>query len=146
MDNVELAGVIGDALQKHPKLCYAATLEESHIPFHPKKLAFFGDAFCDVFNAYDIGLFDSIRLMIRYEKPLKAWRQIIDGMDSGVVKDTLIMDYVHPVFIVLCDTPNAFKDQLVRGCVRLAAISKGDIRISSRGTRKARFAEIGLRR
>ena len=99
-----------------------------------------------MFNAYDIGLFDSIRLMIRYEKPLKAWRQIIDGMDSGVVKDTLIMDYVHPVFIVLCDTPNAFKDQLVRGCVRLAAISKGDIRISSRGTRKARFAEIGLRR
>ena len=41
MDNVELAGVIGDALQKHPKLCYAATLEESHIPFHPKKAGFF---------------------------------------------------------------------------------------------------------
>ena len=40
MDDVELAGVIGDALQKHPKPYYAATLEESHIAFHPKKLVF----------------------------------------------------------------------------------------------------------
>lgn len=126
MDNGELAGVIGDALQEHPKLYYAATLKESHIPFHPKKLAFFGDAFCDVFNAYDIGLFDSIRLMIRYEKSLKAWQKIISRIDSREVRDTLIMDYVHPVFMVLCDTPNTFKDQLVRGCVKLADISRGD--------------------
>lgn len=126
MDNDGLAGAIGDALEGHPRLYYAMTLVESHIPFHPKKLAFFGDAFCDVFNEYDIGLFDSIRLMIRYEKSLKAWQEIIARMDSRVVRDTLIMDYIHPVFMVLCDTPNTFKDQLVRGCVKLAAISKGD--------------------
>lgn len=126
MGNVELAEAIGDALEEHPRLYCAMTLEESHIPFHPKKLAFFGDAFCDVFNSYDIGLFDSVRLMIRYEKSLKAWQEIIVRMDPGVVRDTLIMDYVQPVFMVLCDTPNTFKDQLVRGCVKLRAISKGD--------------------
>ena len=36
------------------------------------------------------------------------------------------MDYVHPVFVTLCDVPNTFKDRFVRGCVKLAAISKGD--------------------
>lgn len=38
----------------------------------------------------------------------------------------MVMDYVHPVFMVACDLPNVFKDQLVRGCVKLATVAKGD--------------------
>ena len=36
------------------------------------------------------------------------------------------MDYIYPVFKFLSDIPNVFKDQLVRACVKLATISKGD--------------------
>ena len=90
------------------------------------KRDFFGDTLLEVFRQYSNALFDSIRLMIRYEKSLMAWREIISGINDKKVRDTLVMDYVHPVFIVACDLPNVFKDQLVRGCVKLATVAKGD--------------------
>ena len=64
--------------------------------------------------------------MIRYEKSLKAWSKIIAGVDDKVLRDTLVMDYVHPVFVTAYDLPNVFKDRLVRGCVKLATIAEGD--------------------
>jgi hypothetical protein len=126
IDNFELAEAIANCLVKHPKSYYSTTLEDSHIPLHEPKLDFFGDPFCEVFNSYNAALFDSIRVMIRYEKSLKVWNEIASQLNSEIIRNTLIMDYVHPVFVVLCDTPNAFKDRLVRGCVKLTAISKGD--------------------
>lgn len=82
--------------------------------------------FCDVFASYNDALFDSVRLMIRYEKSLMAWQEIVSEIDDKEARDTLVMDYVHPVFVTARDLPNVFKDRLVRGCVKLATIAKGD--------------------
>ena len=126
MENDSLAGSIAKLVGRHPALCYQMALDKSHILFHTVKSDFFGDAFLEVFATYNIALFDSIRLMIHYEKSLKAWQEIISEVSDKVLKDTLIMDYVHPVFVAACDLPNAFKDQLVRGCVKLATSAKSD--------------------
>ena len=121
-----LAEEIAGLVERHPALYYKMGLEETHVPFHAVERDFFGDAFLDVFREYNIALFDSVRLMIRYEKSLRAWREIASEVDDKVLKDTLVMDYVHPVFMAACDLPNVFKDQLVRGCVKLAMVAKGD--------------------
>ena len=119
---VTIAALIG----KHPALYYSMQLEDSNVPHHAVRCDILNGTFCDVFKSYNSALFDCVRLMIRYEKFLAAWRPIIDGVDDKVTRDTLIMDYVHPTFTVLCDLPNMFKDRLVRGCVKLASVSKGD--------------------
>lgn len=98
---------------------------DSRIPLHVVRRDFIY-AYCDVFASYNAALFDCIRLMIRYEKSLMAWQVIVDEVEGKVIRDTLVMDYVHPAFTLLCDLPNVFKDRLVRGCVRLASLSKGD--------------------
>lgn len=59
--------------------------------------------------------------------------KIVAGIDGKVMRDTLVMDYVHPVFMVACGLPNVFKDQLVRGCVKLATVAKGDYSYLSDG-------------
>lgn len=64
--------------------------------------------------------------MIRYEKSLSVWSDIVTDIDSKDVRNTLVMDYIYPVFRFLSDIPNVFKDQLIRACVKLATISKGD--------------------
>lgn len=126
MNDDDFAKVIAELVERHPALCYRIVLEDSHIPLHAVKSGFFGDTFLEVFRQYNNALFDSVRLMIRYEKSLKAWREIVAGVDDKGLRDTLVMDYVHPVFMVACDLPNVFKDQLVRGCVKLATVAKGD--------------------
>ena len=120
------AEAIARLVDRHPALYYRVELEDSRIPFHVVERDFFGDTFLEVFWQYNNALFDSVRLMIRYEKSLKAWREIVAGVDDKVLRGTLVMDYVHPVFMVACDLPNVFKDQLVRGCVKLATVAKGD--------------------
>ena len=126
MNEDGFAEAIAGLVERHPVLCYQMKLEDSHIPLHVVKRDFFGDTFLEVFWQYNNALFDSVRLMIRYEKSLKAWRQIVAGVDDKVPRDTLVVDYVHPVFMAACDLPNVFKDQLVRGCVKLATVAKGD--------------------
>ncbi len=126
MDDAGFAEAIAGLVERHPALYYRMKLEDSHIPLHVVKRDFFGDTFLEVFRQYNNALFDSVRLMIRYEKSLKAWREIVAGVDDKVLRDTLVMDYVHPVFMAACDLPNVFKDQLVRGCVKLATVAKGD--------------------
>lgn len=126
VESSSLSGQIAAVLSKHPALYYPAQLENSHIPAHPDKGSLFGNAFSDTFNTYNAALFDSVRQMIRYEKSLSAWSTIVSDIDSKDVRNTLIMDYVYPVFRFLADIPNVFKDQLVRACVKLAAVSKGD--------------------
>lgn len=126
MDGDGFAEAIAGLVERHPALYYRMKLEDSHIPFHVVERDFFGDTFLDVFRQYNNALFDSVRLMIRYEKSLKAWGEIVAEVDDKVTRDTLVMDYVHPVFMVACDLPNVFKDQLVRGCVKLATVAKGD--------------------
>lgn len=121
-----LSAQIAAVLSKHPALYYSAQLENSHIPAHRDMNSFFGDPFTDTFNAYNAALFDSVRQIIRYEKSLSAWSTVVADIDSKDVKNTLIMDYIYPVFRFLSDIPNVFKDQLVRACVKLATISKGD--------------------
>lgn len=64
--------------------------------------------------------------MIRYEKSLMAWREAPSEINDKEIRDTLVMDYVHPVFVTACDLPNVFKDRLVRGRVKLATIAEGD--------------------
>lgn len=64
--------------------------------------------------------------MIRYEKSLSVWSDVVTDIDSKDVRNTLVMDYIYPVFRFLSDIPNVFKDQLIRACVKLATISKGD--------------------
>lgn len=129
------AQMIAGLVERHPALCYRMVLEDSHIPLHAVKSGFIGDTFLEVFRQYNNALFDSVRLMIRYEKSLKAWREIVAGVDDKVLRDTLVMDYVHPVFMVACDLPNVFKDQLVRGCVKLATVAKGDYSYLREGRR-----------
>lgn len=64
--------------------------------------------------------------MIRYEKSLMAWRKIFSEIDDKEVRDSLTMDYVHPVFVTACDLPSMFKDRLVRGRTKLATIAGDD--------------------
>lgn len=126
MDDGGFAEAIAGLVERHPVLYYRMKLEDSHIPLHVVERDFFGDTFLEVFWQYNNALFDSVRLMIRYEKSLKAWGEIVAEVDDKVTRDTLVMDYVHPVFMMACDLPNVFKDQLVRGCVKLATVAKGD--------------------
>lgn len=52
------------------------------------------------------------------------------------------MDYIYPVFRFLSDIPNVFKDQLIRACVKLATISKGDysfVQINTGKDRASRY-------
>ena len=121
-----LSAQIAAVLSKHPPLYYSAQLENSNIPAHRDMKSFFGDPFTDTFNAYNAALFDSVRQIIRYEKSLSVWSTVVADIDSKDVKNTLIIDYIYPVFRFLSDIPNVFKDQLVRACVKLANISKGD--------------------
>ena len=126
MTRDNLAKTIARFVEIHPTLYYPIKLNDSHIPRHTVKRDFFNDVFCSTFASYNEALFDSVRLMIRYEKSLMAWQEIVSEIDDKEVKDTLIMDYVHPVFITACDLPNVFKDRLVRGCVKLATIAEDD--------------------
>lgn len=118
----ELCKLVG----KHPRLYYSIQLEDTHILRHTISGDLADDVFRDVYTAYNNALFDSFRLIVRYEKSLQAWREIIKLADDREILDTLIMDYVHPIFLVTCDLPNVFKDQLVRGCVKLASVATGN--------------------
>lgn len=131
-----LSAQIAAALSKHPVLYYSAQLENSHIPAHRDMKSFFGVPFTDTFNAYNVALFDSVRQMIRYEKSLSIWSTIVTDIDSKDVRNTLIMDYIYPVFRFLSDIPNVFKDQLVRACAKLATICKGDYSLVQINTAK----------
>lgn len=126
VESDSLAAQIASALSRNPTLYYSTQLENSHIPAHHFMVSLSGDPFADTFNAYNAALFDSVRQMIRYEKSLTAWSTVVADIDSKDVRNTLIMDYVYPVFRFLADIPNVFKDQLIRACVKLATISKGD--------------------
>ena len=76
---------------------------------------------------------------------MKAWHEIVSDIDdeSAELKDTLIMDYVYPVFIMACNIPNTFKDQLIRGCTKIALLAKNnascnmEIENEKRGNRRA---------
>lgn len=89
MDDDGFVEAIVGLVERHPALYYQMELEESHVQFHVVKRDFFGDAFLEVFRQYNNALFDSVRLMIRYEKSLKAWREIVAGVDDKL-KSTLI--------------------------------------------------------
>lgn len=101
-----LSAQIASALSRHSALYYSTKLENSHIPAHRDMNRFFGDPFTDTFNAYNVALFDSVRQMIRYEKSLSVWSTIVTDIDSKDVRNTLIMDYIYPVFRFLSDIPN----------------------------------------
>ena len=73
MDGDGFAEAIAGLVERHPVLYYRMKLEDSHIPLHVVERDFFGDTFLEVFRQYDNALFESVRLMIRYEKSLKAW-------------------------------------------------------------------------
>ena len=73
------AEAIARLVDRHPALYYRVELEDSRLPFHVVERDFFGDTFLEVFWQYNNALFDSVRLMIRYEKSLKAWREIVAG-------------------------------------------------------------------
>lgn len=126
MDDDGFAKTISKLVQINPTLYYPIKLNDSHIPLHTVKRDYFNDVFCSTFVSYNDALFDSVRLMIRYEKSLMAWQEIVSEIDDKEIRDTLVMDYVHPVFATAHDLPNVFKDRLVRGCVKLAMIADGD--------------------
>ena len=110
------AEAIAGLVDRHPAIYYRVELEDSHIPFHVVERDFFGDTFLEVFRQYNNALFDSVRLMIRYEKSLKAWREIVAGVDDKVLRDTLVMDYVHPVKL-LCMSTLSFRLRFQPGIV-----------------------------
>lgn len=122
----EFANELCKLIRKHPGLCYSIQLEDTHILRHIIFGDLADDVFRDVYTTYNNALYDSLRLLVRYEKSLKAWCEIIKLAEEKEILDTLIMDYVYPIFLVTCDLPNVFKDQLVRGCVKLASVSTGD--------------------
>ena len=124
MDN-EFMDKIERIVERHPRLCYSIELEDSHIPYRPAEMDMFFSTFYGVWREYSQALFGSIRLMVRYEKSLVAWSQLVEEADSEI-RDTLVIDYVQPVFGAVCDIPNAFKDQLVRAVVKLEHVAKGD--------------------
>ena len=115
MDDGSLAGSIAKLVGRHPALYYQMKLDKSHSLFHTVKKDFFGNAFLEVFNTYNIALFDSVRLMIRYEKSLKAWQEIVSKISDIVLKDTLVMDHIHPVFVAACDLPTSLRTNLYGG-------------------------------
>lgn len=98
LESNSLPDQIAAVLSKHPALYYPTKLENSQVLLHPDKGSFSGDPFSDTFNTYNTALFDSVRQMIRYEKSLTAWSTVVADIDSKDVRNTLIMDYVYPVF------------------------------------------------
>ena len=89
-----------------------------------------------------VPFFDSVRRLIRYEKSLKAWLVITEKVADKEIRDTLVMDYVQLVFEAACDLPNVFKDQLVRGCVKLASAAKGNYSCLREKRRSGWFGEM----
>ena len=79
MNDDGFAEAIAGLVERHPALYYRTKLEDSHIPLHVVKRNFFDDTFLDVFRQYNDALFDSVRLMIRYDKSLKAWGRLSRG-------------------------------------------------------------------
>lgn len=73
------AEVIAGLVDRHPALYYRVELEDSHIPLRVVERGFFDDTFLEVFRQYNNALSDSVRLMIRYEKSLKAWGRLSRG-------------------------------------------------------------------
>lgn len=122
--------IITEIVQKHPALYYSTEIDDTRIRALPTDYDFFNDDFCHVWQEYNQALFDSIRQLVRYEKSLIAWNTLTEDID-GRVKDTIIMDYVYPVFRIACDIPNIFKDQIVRAAVKLEGVADGDYEILS---------------
>lgn len=119
-------------VERHPALYYRMVLEDSHIPLHAVKRGFFGDTFLEVFRQYNNALFDSVRLMIRYEKSLVAWGEIVAGVDDKVLRDTLVMDYVHPVLMVgVRSTQRVQRPACPWVCQTLNGRRRGDYSIST---------------
>lgn len=142
VDNGDFARSIARLIEAHPAIYYRIQLEDSHIPFHVVERDMFNDVFCDVFTSYNSALFDSVRCLIRYEKSLKAWLVITEKVADKEIRDTLVMDYVQPVFEAACDLPNVFKDQLVRGCVKLASAAKDNYSYLREKRRSGWFGEM----
>lgn len=88
MASDSLAQTISKLAEIHPALYYPIKLNDSHIPLHTVKRDFFNDVFCSTFASYNDTLFDSVGLMIRYQKSLMAWRKIVSEIDTKEVKDT----------------------------------------------------------
>lgn len=134
----EFVTKVTESVRRHPDLYYSIKIEDEHIPFLPARGDPLNDTFCNVWHEYSYAMFDSIRQLIRYEKSLYAWKQLVEDTDDNV-KNTVVMDYVFPTFRIACDLPSTFKDQVIRAVVKLTCISEGDsspIATSSTGESK----------
>ena len=63
----EFANELCKLIRKHPGLCYSIQLEDTHILRHIICGDLADDVFRDVYTTYNNALFDSLRLLVRYE-------------------------------------------------------------------------------
>lgn len=121
---------ISASLQKQAKVAYAIEIDGTHIPFHHVPSDFFCEEYMTLWEKYNTALFRSLQLYIRYLRQLLAWQEVLPEANSDIAP-TLTMDYLHPVFRAICDTPTTFKDQLMRAATKLSRISSGDLALIS---------------
>lgn len=116
---------MADAVQRHLRMSFAIDVQDAHIALERVPFDLMHDDFCTVWEEYNGALFDSIRLLVRYERSLKAWDTLAQDLEDDV-RLTCIADYAYPTFRVACDLPLTFKEQLAKGVVKLEYLATGD--------------------
>ncbi|NCA32195.1 hypothetical protein [Adlercreutzia muris] len=121
---------ISASLQKQAEIAYSIKIDNAHIPFYHVPFDFFCEEYTTLWKKYNLALFRSLQLYIRYLKQLLAWKEVLPKANSDAAP-TLTMDYLHPVFRSICDIPTTFKDQLLRAATKLSRVSTGDFELIS---------------
>lgn len=114
-----------DIVQRHLRVSYAMPIEDAHIAFEQVPSDFLNDDYCTVWREYNAALFECVRLLVRYEKALKAWEELCRDLEEDV-RLTCLADYAYPTFRVACDIPLTFKEQLAKDVVKLEHLARGD--------------------
>lgn len=122
--------LIASTFHRQAELCSAISIPEAHVLFAQVPSHLLADEFCTIWQEYNCALFQSLHLYVRYLKSLQAWDTLLPDIPSESVA-TIVMDYVFPAFRTICDIPVTFKDQLAKGAVKLAHITRGDYDVIS---------------
>lgn len=119
-----LSHEIAQVLSKQVSLCYSIHLEDSEVVYRPWSAGPVA-GFSELRNEYLYEVFDTVRQIIRFEKSLKAWDEVLGQVKDCTLGDVLRMDYAFPVFRTLFDLPILFKEQFIRYAVRLSLAAEG---------------------
>lgn len=125
MSNTELTEANFHEMQivvsRHVQLMHTYELEGARVQFREVPNGLAASEYESVWSEYNSGLFNTLCLIIRYQKSLMAWRDLLLSISSEI-ESNIRIDYVNPVLRTACDLPSTFKDQMIRAVVKLYAL------------------------